>query len=111
MNFVRKITHSDTLKHMVDLPESLRDQEVELIILPLLNSYSDKEQPSYVSGSSVRGMLRQYGRNDCDCMFNHSCYLFSNKKSKQMNAEAQSKRRVAHTELTRLYFGLRCSYC
>lgn len=62
MNFVRKITHSDTLKHIVDLPESLRDQDVELIILPLHNSYSDKEQPSYVSGSSVRGMLRQYAK-------------------------------------------------
>jgi hypothetical protein len=35
MNFIRKVTNSDALKHIVDLPENLRNQDVELIILPI----------------------------------------------------------------------------
>jgi len=30
-----KISNSDALKHLVDLPEELRNQDVELIILPI----------------------------------------------------------------------------
>lgn len=43
MNFVRKITNSDALKHIVDLPENTRDQDVELIILPI-GDYSPSKQ-------------------------------------------------------------------
>lgn len=61
MNFVRKVTHSDTLKHIVDLPENLRNQDVVLIILPLQTPPSDQVQPlPYISGASVKGALRHY---------------------------------------------------
>lgn len=43
MDFVRKVTNSDALKHIVDLPESLQNQDVELIILPLNNDSSMKQ--------------------------------------------------------------------
>lgn len=61
MNFVRKVTHSDTLKHIVDLPENLRNQDVELIILPLPTSSSHQASPlPSISGASVKGALRHY---------------------------------------------------
>jgi hypothetical protein len=61
MNFVRKVTHSDALKHIVDLPENLLNQEVELIILPLPTSPSHQTPPlPDISGPSVKGSLRQY---------------------------------------------------
>lgn len=58
MNFVRKITHSDMLEHIVDLPEELRHQDVELIILPLREPAS--KQTSSVSTPSARGALKQF---------------------------------------------------
>lgn len=61
MNFVRKVTHSDALKHIVDLPENLRNQNVELIILPLQDPASDQV---YISGSSVRGALKQFANSN-----------------------------------------------
>ncbi|MDP4098909.1 hypothetical protein OIN60_19475 [Paenibacillus sp. P96] len=68
MNFVRKITHSDTLKHIVDLPEDMRNQDVELIILPLQTPFLDQSQLSYISGSSLRGAargaLKQFANSD-----------------------------------------------
>lgn len=63
MDFVRKITHSDALKHIVDLPENLRDEDVELIILPVQSPCPDQEQKlPYISGSSVKGALRHYAK-------------------------------------------------
>lgn len=58
MNFVRKVTHSDILEHIVDLPEDLRNQEVELIILPLRNPTSN--EASTFSPPSARGALKQF---------------------------------------------------
>lgn len=62
MDFVRKITNSDTLKHIVDLPESLQNQDVELIILPLNNDSLVKQVPPRTY--SARGSLRQYANPD-----------------------------------------------
>jgi hypothetical protein len=62
MNFVRKVTHSDALKHIVDLPENLRNQDVELIILPIGDSTTHKSQTP--STPTVRGALKQFANPD-----------------------------------------------
>lgn len=62
MNFVRKITNSDALKHIVDLPENLRDQDVELIILPI-GDHSPSKQ-TIPSTPNARGALKQYANLD-----------------------------------------------
>ena len=62
MNFVRKVTHSDTLKHIVDLPEELRNQDVELIILPLENPASN--QATTANNPLARGALKQFANPD-----------------------------------------------
>lgn len=62
MNFIRKVTNSDALKHIVDLPESLRNQDVELIILPIGDPNPHKTQPE--STPTARGALKQYANLD-----------------------------------------------
>ncbi|GGI46282.1 hypothetical protein GCM10008018_16340 [Paenibacillus marchantiophytorum] len=62
MDFIRKVTNSDALKHIVDLPESLRNQDVELIILPL-GDYSHTKQP-FSTSPTARGALKQYANLD-----------------------------------------------
>jgi len=62
MNFVRKITNSDALKHIVDLPEDLQNQDVELIILPIGDSSLFKR--SIPSSHTARGALKQYANLD-----------------------------------------------
>lgn len=62
MNFVRKITHSDMLKHIVDLPESLQNQDVELIILPIDNPASTL-MPA-MNSTSARGLLKKFANVD-----------------------------------------------
>jgi hypothetical protein len=37
MKFVRKITNSDVLANIIDIPEELRNKKVEVIILPYEN--------------------------------------------------------------------------
>ncbi len=62
MNFVRKVTNSNALKHIVDLPENLRNQDVELIILPL-GDLSPLKQTIPVN-ASARGALKQFANLD-----------------------------------------------
>jgi hypothetical protein len=62
MNFVRKVTNSNALKHIVDLPENLRNQDVELIILPL-GDLSPLQQTIPVN-ASARGALKQFANLD-----------------------------------------------
>jgi hypothetical protein len=62
MNFIRKITNSDALKHIVDLPDNLRNQDVELIILPL-GDHSPSKQ-ALPSSYAARGSLKQYANAD-----------------------------------------------
>jgi len=62
VNFVRKVTNSDALKHIVDLPESLRNQDVELIILPL-GDLSPLKQTIPVN-TTARGALKQFTNLD-----------------------------------------------
>jgi hypothetical protein len=62
MNFVRKVTHSDMLKHIVDLLESLQNQNVELIILPIEKPVSNPM--SIISPASARGALKKFANVD-----------------------------------------------
>lgn len=62
MNFVRKITNSDALKHIVDLPEDLRNQDVELIILPIGDPSPFKQ--AIPRSTTARGALKQYANLD-----------------------------------------------
>jgi hypothetical protein len=62
MNFVRKVTNSDALKHIVDLPENLRNQDVELIILPI-GDPTPHNTPT-PSAPTARGALKQFANLD-----------------------------------------------
>lgn len=57
MNFIRKIASSDILENIIDIPDSLKHREVEIIILPL-----DKidNQTAKAKRKSVRGILEKY---------------------------------------------------
>ncbi|MNG37315.1 hypothetical protein D3C84_1246270 [compost metagenome] len=62
MDFVRKVTNSEYLKHIVDLPENLRNQDVELIILPI-GDRSPLKTPIPAT-YTARGALRQFANPD-----------------------------------------------
>ncbi|MCD9023598.1 hypothetical protein [Cohnella silvisoli] len=62
MNFIRKITNSDALKHIVDLPENLRNQDVELIILPIGDPSPFKQ--AIPASPTAKGALKQYANLD-----------------------------------------------
>ncbi|WP_223068147.1 hypothetical protein [Paenibacillus caui] len=62
MNFVRKVTNSDALKHIVHLPDNLRNQDVELIILPLETQAPHKTPTP--STPKARGALKQFANLD-----------------------------------------------
>ncbi|TZE80839.1 hypothetical protein [Calorimonas adulescens] len=62
MKFVRKITNSDVLANIIDIPEELRNKKVEVIILPYENmeDVDLKEQKN----KRVRGALAKYKNKD-----------------------------------------------
>lgn len=62
MSFIRKVTNSDALKNIVDLPDDLRNQDVELIILPIDDPFSSKQLPRVEP--TARGALKQYANLD-----------------------------------------------
>ncbi|WP_282939455.1 hypothetical protein [Paenibacillus sp. RC67] len=62
MNFVRKITNSDVLKYIIDLPENLRNQDVELIILPIGDPTPFKTPVP--ATPTARGALKQFANID-----------------------------------------------
>ncbi len=62
MSFIRKVTNSDALKNIVDLPDDLRNQDVELIILPIDDPFSSKQFPRVEP--TARGALKQYANLD-----------------------------------------------
>jgi hypothetical protein len=62
MDFLRKVTNSNALKDIVDLPESLWNQDVALIILPLGDLMSSKQ--TITPSSTARGALKQYANLD-----------------------------------------------
>ena len=59
MDAIRKIVNSDVLVSVVDIPASLKNRQVEIIILPV----SDTMQKRYRKESSY-GILRSYANKD-----------------------------------------------
>ena len=55
MRFVRKIANSDVLAHIIDIPEELKNKQVEIIVLP----YEYVEEQNDAS-KNARGMLEKY---------------------------------------------------
>ena len=58
MNFVRKIISSSKLDNIIDIPESLKNRDVELIILPL--EVIDRTEKNDTKFDSAKGNLRKY---------------------------------------------------
>ncbi|MBE6082481.1 MAG: hypothetical protein E7205_07325 [Tissierellaceae bacterium] len=56
MNFIRKITNSDVLADIIDIPKELRNRKVEIIILP----YENENNSDIFKKKSLRGALAKY---------------------------------------------------
>ncbi|KYD20259.1 hypothetical protein [Geobacillus stearothermophilus] len=56
MDFVRVIKNSNDLEKIIDLPQSLKNRKVEVIILP----YADKEDLEQPKKRNLRGALSKY---------------------------------------------------
>ena len=56
MSFVRKITNSDVLADIIDLPKELKNKKVEIIILP----YENTNNSDILKKKSLRGALAKY---------------------------------------------------
>ncbi|BBW97682.1 hypothetical protein MKY25_16445 [Geobacillus sp. FSL W8-0032] len=56
MDFVRVIKNSNDLEKFIDIPESLKNRKVEVIILP----YADEENSEQSEKRSLRGALSKY---------------------------------------------------
>lgn len=53
MNYVRKVTNSDVLANVIDLPKELKNRKVEIIIIPYDNS-------NEVVQKNMKGALAKY---------------------------------------------------
>ena len=53
MNYVRKVTNSDVLANVIDLPKELKNRKVEIIIIPYDNSHG-------VVQKNMKGALAKY---------------------------------------------------
>lgn len=58
MNFVRKVADSNILAGVVDIPESLRNKTVEILIFPYENVKT--EEHIVRKTERVRGLLKKY---------------------------------------------------
>ncbi|MEQ8169315.1 MAG: hypothetical protein ABRQ38_10490 [Candidatus Eremiobacterota bacterium] len=58
MNFVRKIVSSDILADIIEIPDSMKHRDVEIIILPL--EFSEKQVNTKVKQKNARGLLKKY---------------------------------------------------
>jgi len=56
MNFVRKVTNSEDLAGIIDIPQELRNKKVEIIILP----YENVDGSDTLDKKSLRGVLGKY---------------------------------------------------
>lgn len=56
MEFYRKVANSDILSEIIELPNNLKNRQVEILILPYDNVSNDKTRKS----KKVRGMLAKY---------------------------------------------------
>jgi len=62
MNFIRKVANSNILANVIDLPENLRNREVEILIFPLENR-NTKDRIDW-KPKSAKGILEKYKSMD-----------------------------------------------
>jgi len=58
LTFVRKVTNSNILESVIDIPESLRNKKVEILIFPYENG--DAEDGIAQNPKKARGLLEKY---------------------------------------------------
>ena len=58
LSFVRKVTNSNELANIINIPDELKNKQVEIIVLPYENmeKYDSKKR----TGKSMRGVLADY---------------------------------------------------
>jgi hypothetical protein len=62
MNFIRKVANSNILASVIDIPESLRNKEVEILIFPYENV--NAEESINQKPKRARGLLEKYQNRD-----------------------------------------------
>lgn len=62
MNFVRKVANSDILASIIDIPESLKNKKVEILILPIEDDSEEKQVLTHIA--KARGSLKKYSNID-----------------------------------------------
>ena len=60
MEAIRLTLNSSRLAPIIDLPVTLRDREVEVIVLPTHASHHEKPDPDKAHSDSFMGILKQY---------------------------------------------------
>lgn len=68
MNFVRKIANSNILASIIDIPESLRNKKVEILIFAYENV--DKEVDIDQKPKKARGLLEKYKNKELQALEN-----------------------------------------
>jgi hypothetical protein len=61
MEILKTVIHSSQLASVIDLPEYLRNRNVEIIILPMENVQKKDESPQMQTDlKKLKGVLKQY---------------------------------------------------
>lgn len=68
MNFVRKIANSNILASIIDIPESLRNKKVEILIFAYENA--DTEVDTEQKPKKARGLLEKYKNKELQALEN-----------------------------------------
>ncbi|MBF7084505.1 hypothetical protein IT084_16265 [Desulfallas sp. Bu1-1] len=68
MNFVRKVANSNILASVIDIPESLRNKKVEILIFPYENEHVEANMDQ--KPKRARGLLEKYKNKDLQALEN-----------------------------------------
>lgn len=62
MTFIRKVANSDILSNIKDIPDSLKNKKVEILIFPYedMNIEGNKDKKRNQKQKKVRGILEKY---------------------------------------------------
>ena len=58
MNFIRKIINADKLQKIISIPDEMKHQKVEVIILPVLESKSSKKVQEKFNPDDFSGVMK-----------------------------------------------------
>jgi F0F1-type ATP synthase epsilon subunit len=64
MTFYRKVTNSDILKKVIDLPKSLQNKEVEILVFPYEKDKDTDESERTKKKNSTKGLLENHKNLD-----------------------------------------------